>query len=77
MLQIENEYGGNLLKNVNPNPKSRAASEAYLRYLYKITRESGYHQQIFTSDNILYSKLNPIRGILPDVLETTNCRLTL
>ena len=65
MLQLENEYGGWLL-----SPKS-ANSFAYIDYLYNLTISSNFTQLLFTSDNIIYSKLNPVRRI-SNLMETAN-----
>ena len=61
MLQIENEYFGAPIEH----------SLVYLEYLRNITRETGFTQQLFTSDPVEFAKANPIRTI-PDLLETAN-----
>lgn len=63
MVQLENEFGGGSGNRNNID---------YLHYLRNLTLESGFKQQLFTSDNIIYSRNNPIKNVFTDVLETAN-----
>ncbi len=73
MVQLENEYGAYISEN--KKQQERDNNVKYLQYLRNLTLESGFTQQLFTSDNIIYSDQNPTRNIFPaedNVLETAN-----